>query len=112
MKVVLDASSKQPITLEGEDEEAIFDQWNKLPWFAELSGPEFASRLVSFYGLDDTRYVAEPVELPVDDAELLDKIVEAASPGTLVVERSTGDLSSFTDRVADAVAGLSSRRTV
>ena len=82
------------MVLEGKDAAEILDKWNALPWWASYDPPAFAARLVEFSGADDPNYVKEPIELPEEDEVLLDRVVEALGPESVVLEQRSDSNSS------------------
>lgn len=87
VRLTLDADDPdgRSVVLEGETATEVLDKWNALPWWSSYDGPQFAQRLIEYFGLDDPKYVSEPVEFPVDDDELLAKVAES-SPGKIKLE--------------------------
>jgi hypothetical protein len=78
---------RRPVVLEGHDATEILDKWNALPWWSSYDPVAFAERLVAFSGADDPHYVKEPIELPADDDELLERVVEALGRDSAGLER-------------------------
>jgi hypothetical protein len=76
-----------PATIEGSAE-SILNQWNspKFPDWAGYTPTAFRRRLLDFFGANDPKYTEHPCNLPALDDHILEAVVEAAGPGSLVLE--------------------------